>query len=406
MIKSWDCFDTLIGRLKITPESIFDEVGEILGIENFRNLRLNAENRSDKTFAGIYNILSGIDKDIEFATEMKNLFPIVENMSKVQDGDIIVSDMYYSPQEVLQLLRACGLTKDVQVYVTYGGKAQGWIWDTIPNISQIELHTGDNYHSDYTMALKNNIPAHHYTGSEMTDAEKLVYKTDKELAGWMRYVRLSCPYEDETQKYLWTDQANLNAPALALACFEIPDSKLAFAYRGAENWHTICKGFMGGDSIELHSTRDLYFEPTEEFSKYVIENTRDRVIVDLNCSKSSSNYFFNNQKIDYDLFCITGPASEYKEIELPFERHNLSLIGALIDVSDGKFIRKKCENKPEHILPQKEAIKFAAESINKFDIKQNKMLMWQLIKLMRYSNTENLLANYWAIGNNPVEKII
>jgi hypothetical protein len=404
MVKSWDCFDTLIGRLKITPESIFDEVGKILGIDNFAVLRLNAERQSDKTFSGIYSLLPGIDKNIEFDTEIRNLFPIIENMSKVQDGDIIVSDMYYSPEEVLFLLRACGLTKDVKVYVTYGGKANGWVWNTIPESSKIELHTGDNHNSDYVVALQNNIPANHYTGAEMTDAEKLVYETDKDLAGWMRYIRLSCPYKDETQKYLWVDQANLNAPVLALACLELSDSKLAFAYRGAENWHTIYKGFIGGDSIELHSTRDLYFEPTEGFSKYVIENTRDRLVVDLNCGKSSSNHFFHNQNLNYDLFCITGPASEYKEIELPFERHNLSLIGALIDVVDSKFIRKECENIPEYIIPQKEAIKFAAESISKFKINKNKLLMWQLIKKMRDSDTEKLLFNYWAVGNNPVEK--
>jgi predicted HAD superfamily hydrolase len=165
---SWDCFDTLVARRFFEPTSIFDEVGKRLNIPNFKKMRIAAERTSDGTYDGIYRNLPGIDAMVEFQVELEHCFGIVENINKVQDGDIIVSDMYFNSDQVLKILINCGLKKQVSITVTAGGKKKGWVWDTIP---RPELHIGDNEHSDVFSPTQKSIPAKLYTGYKFNDLE-------------------------------------------------------------------------------------------------------------------------------------------------------------------------------------------------------------------------------------------
>jgi predicted HAD superfamily hydrolase len=210
-MNSWDCFDTLVARRFVEPYTIFEEVGRRLGIEKFSKLRRWAEKNSDRTYEGIYKNLPNIDSNIEFQVELEHCFGIVENINKVQDGDIIVSDMYLTKDQIRQILISCGLKKDVEIYVTPDGKHRGTIWSSLP---KIDLHVGDNLRSDVESPRSYGITAEHYTGHQFNETEKFVSDFDFELACWMRYVRLQCPYS-RGDKLFWLDQSNLNLPVLA-----------------------------------------------------------------------------------------------------------------------------------------------------------------------------------------------
>ena len=96
-------------------------------------------------------------KEIEIITEINNIMPIMSNINKVKDGDILVSDMYLSKNDIKRLLNSAGFNKNVIIYVTPGGKSSGTIWKKLLDVYNINSHTGDNEHSDINMAKQNNI---------------------------------------------------------------------------------------------------------------------------------------------------------------------------------------------------------------------------------------------------------
>jgi hypothetical protein len=104
---SWDFFDTLMGRAAgHEPWRVFEAVGGAAYVR----IRQEAERRSDKTWAGIFDQVREITgwtaarveqlKRDEWAAEVAGAFPIAENVARVRPGDRIVSDTYFSTLQV------------------------------------------------------------------------------------------------------------------------------------------------------------------------------------------------------------------------------------------------------------------------------------------------------------------
>jgi hypothetical protein len=410
---SWDCFDTLIARKYVYPYTIFDEVGKRLKIPNFKQMRIEAEKTSNGTYDDIYNRLPGIDKTVELEVEKEHLFPIAENMSNVKDGDIIVSDMYLSVEQVTDLLKSCGLTKDVKVYVTWGGKWDGWIW---PTIEHPDLHVGDNIRSDVEVPIKFGIKASFYTKHELNNLEKEVYQTDVELACWMRYIRLSCPY-DAAKQLLWTDQSNFNIPTLALASFELPNAPLAFTYRTSANWLSIYNAIIGGSAKVYQTSRECYAKASNEFIEYfkkeIIED--EFTVVDVQGSGKSLESFLSRTDLPSpNIIYLTGPVSsnytcitrdisnfdEWLTVKTDAcEKLNLLGIGAISSWDSEGIKRLPCEHDLEVVTIQQEAISVAVQSANKFKIKPNKELLLVLLEKMNSCFTNQILSHNWTTDN-------
>jgi FkbM family methyltransferase len=412
---SWDCFDTLIARRYIHPYTIFDEVGKRLGIpsEKFRRIRIKAEEYSNGTYDDIYNHLPGIDKNIELEVEKEHLFPIVENINAVKDGDIIVSDMYLTVEQVTELLKSCGLNKDVKIYVTWGGKAHGWIWD---KVGHVDLHVGDNFISDVEVPKRYNIKTKFYTGHEMTDLEKKVYEVDTELACWMRYIRLSSPYKG-VENLIWNDQADLNIPMLALASLELPQKPLAFTYRTSANWLSIYQAVVGGNAKAYQTSRACYYSASPEFVKHFRKEilAEQRTIIDVQGCGRSIDFFISKHNLPTPgVIYLTGPVaekftslvrnlSEFDEwMSLKTdasEKLNLLDIGAIEKWDSDGIKRLPCENNPRIVKIQQDAVKVATESAKYFKIKQNKNLLLMLLEKINNCITNDLVSITWTLDN-------
>lgn len=384
-MNSWDCFDTLVARRFVHPHTIFDEVGKRLNIENFTNLRKRAEDASDKSYQGIYKNLTNIDPSIEFGVELEHCFGITENMNKVQNGDIIVSDMYLNEDQIRQILISCGLDKDVKIYVTPNGKSSGNIWKTLP---KIDLHTGDNHRSDIESSNRFGIKSSLYTDWALNDIEQLVYHQDQHLACWMRYVRLRCPYLNE-QKTLWEDQSNFNLPVLALASLELPDKMIAFNFRDCVFWKPLYEEITGKISKRVDTSRLCYADASVEFSKYLLNEISGCVLVDLQgTGRSPKNFFKYPQEIIYicgdvvqPFFSISGKISDC------IEKHNCSSEGTLIEWNERGPIRKDCEHSNTIVEVQQNAMLCAIESAKYFNIKKNKSLLIDILHKMKGNYT-------------------
>lgn len=220
-VNSWDCFDTLIGRNLIKPQSIFNIVGERIGDPNFTEKRIRAEKINGSTYEEIYQNLPGIDKNLELEEELKNCYPIVENMKKVKDGDYIISDMYLPKDFIHEMLKKCGLNKDVKIIVSKNGKHNGKIWKELRN--NINEHTGDNIISDVKNPLLQGIKANFFLEQEMNPPEKDLWEINKSLCGFSRKLRLINPNFYAEEKWIhskgffkktygnhWYEQLNIN----------------------------------------------------------------------------------------------------------------------------------------------------------------------------------------------------
>jgi hypothetical protein len=385
-MKSWDCFDTLIARRFIQPSTVFEEVGRRLGIENFSKIRRQAEKNSNKTYEGIYKNLSTIDPNIEFQVELEHCFGIVENMNRVQDGDIIVSDMYLTENQIRQLLISCGLKKDIKIYVTPDGKHRGTIWSSLP---KIDLHVGDNFRSDVESPREHGITAEHYTEHQFNDVESFVSELDYDLACWMRYVRLQCPYSG-IDKLFWLDQSNLNLPVLALASLELPNKPIAFTYRDSVYWHPLYEAITGKSAKRLDASRVCYYNPSLEFERYILNQTKNYVIADLQGTGKSVKSFFkeNLSEVIYICGIVEDPCISLEKIGGDsIERHNCSSLGTLIGWNSSGAVRAECEHNSHIIEIQSSAMTISANSAKFFRIKKNKELLSNLIQRMRKNFT-------------------
>lgn len=201
-IISYDMFDTLIFRYCNEPHLIFNIIQEKVENPNYKEHRCNAEHVTYTTcnngnIDAIYDTMkrlynyddATIDyyKKTEIETEIENIYPNNELFLKLKENDIIVSDMYLKEEHLRSILKKCVEhnkniygnevyhvnIKNVKIYVSSGGKALGWIWNNITEKNNIKYHIGDNYHSDYEMAIKCGIEAVHYKGTPYSERNNI-----------------------------------------------------------------------------------------------------------------------------------------------------------------------------------------------------------------------------------------
>lgn len=187
-IISFDIFDTLLIRPYITPDSLWDHLGYLYNVDNFKNIRwwafLDAREYycngeiDEVTLEQIYEFIPEEykflkEKEVELEIkvlqqnfEMKQVVDYaIANGKKV----IAISDMYL-PKEVLRkILDKNGYSEISQIYVSSEIKllkGRGKLYEYVLNDLNIDakdiLHIGDNYHSDIEMAQQNGIEAIHY----------------------------------------------------------------------------------------------------------------------------------------------------------------------------------------------------------------------------------------------------
>lgn len=277
--------------------SVFDEMGAKYGLDNFTNRRKAAESRSPNTLDTIYQELA-LDyqwsseqteyyKSAEIAAEVKNCCPVTENINKVKDGDLIVSDMYLPAWAIERILRKNGLSQSVQIFVTTGGKSSGAIW---PHLPAIEAHIGDNYHSDVLSPNAYGIHGVHYTGTLFTELEASVSPS---LGQLMRIVRLANPYPPNSFLHdMWLEQSQLNLPVLILASLELPPGGLAFVMRDCIHLQAIHEAIHGTVNPAFHCSRIAFASGGQDFAEYVRQVAFGRLIVDLQGTGGSISSFW------------------------------------------------------------------------------------------------------------------
>lgn len=369
-MRSWDFFDTLLGRACGEPWRVF----ELLGGEEFKNFRQQAEQKSDKTFAGIYQALRQITnwprakvdalQEQEWEWERRLAFPILENVQGVKTNDLVITDTYFDAQQIRELADRIELPQ-VDIIATYGGKHRGAVWkDLRRSARKVMLHTGDNRHADYEQARRFGFTAAYFRGGETTGLEKtLIAAGHWDVAGLSRCVRLQNPYVRPDLTWgAWNKQAQYNIPLLLLCAARLKH------YVAEHNHKHVW--FLSRDTCLLqrvfaalypeipcatfYASRQTYEQPSESFISYArAAAAKPRALfVDLQGTGRSVRAFCDATKITLPYVYCTMPKRlepfsaalyplEFVGTEL--EVLNYDVEGRVIDVRDGQPVRAHLE---------------------------------------------------------------
>lgn len=394
MTTSWDCFDTLVARRRFNPLTVFDDMGDKLGLENFTQRRKAAESRAPWTLDLIYEELAkdygweedekAYYKEQEILAEIDHCCPVGETIRQVQDGDLVVSDMYLPAWAIEQILHKCGLDKNITVHVSTGGKSSGTIWRSLP---PIEKHIGDNHHSDVTSPQAHGIQGIHFTKTGFTELEQHI---GGDLALLMRIVRLANPYEPGTVLgAMWDEQAQLNIPALVLAALEIPEKGVAFVMRDCVHLQPIHEALHGTVNPSFHCSRLAFLGSSQGLKHHAEKAAMGQTIVDLQGTGNSiTRYWLKEFGELPSLLYVTGTMSHGRLLAPclhdAIERFNSNPLGSI-----GREWpeRLPCEYDKEVLTLQQRAVECAISHLPYFSIAPNLEQLQMLIGLMPGSVT-------------------
>lgn len=188
-IVSFDIFDTLVLRYVSYPYYIFSLIENSLdNAKGFAKRRIEAEknirknNLNEVTLFEIYSelklyytedfLMRAIELEMEYEVALTDVRCDVKDFYDycVTQGKevIIVSDMYLPRECIEKILFKCGVFGYKKLYLSSEVKFQkstGKLYDCIVDDIEVNpseiLHIGDNYNSDYIMAVKRGINAIH-----------------------------------------------------------------------------------------------------------------------------------------------------------------------------------------------------------------------------------------------------
>lgn len=274
---SYDLFDTLIARRGVKNDSALVRLREIYGDLVDRRIALDDGTRSLSqmyTEAGLANEMM----EEEIRLEVDECIPIVKNIERIRDGDLIISDTYFSKEVLKQLLAKAGINKRVGLYSSNLDKYHGKVWSTLSSLPRI--HVGDNEHSDIRMAEENGVPTLLVREFCHTTWEETIESISLPLARFLREVRL----RGSRTKYLTWQQAQQesNVPMLLSAAVLLKrlDREPVFLGRDCQQLSRIFRNLYGSGKY-LPFSRRFALEP-DTARQYLLENVDSRqVIVDL-----------------------------------------------------------------------------------------------------------------------------
>ena len=118
----------------------------------------------------------------------------------------------------MKILNALGFDKNVTIFSSSCGKAKynGSMYEYLKPIYDINLHIGDNQHSDILMAERNNINSKLTSTHKINKTEQFFIDTGySDFAFMLREFRHTNPYPENSKDFLlFDDQISVNIPIL------------------------------------------------------------------------------------------------------------------------------------------------------------------------------------------------
>lgn len=185
-VVSFDVFDTLLNRPFCEPKDVFLFLSKRYDEPEFYQARLNAEkearkklNRVQVTYDELYHCMPSkfhYMKELEAQFEYETIYPQIETKKfydyAIKKGKKVVftTDMYYSQDFLLKLLKKNGYSNSEDIYVSgylrrskYQNTLFPYVVQTLKVKASKVLHIGDNRKSDYLAAKAAGLKAVYIT---------------------------------------------------------------------------------------------------------------------------------------------------------------------------------------------------------------------------------------------------
>lgn len=274
---SFDLFDTLIARRGVEPTSAVEKLRD--RFPDLVDARLRADDGS-MLLPEIY-AKAGLPAEMleeELRLELEESIPIVENIKRLKDGDLVISDTYLPAPFLRELMAKAGISERVGLYASNLDKYHGHAWGNLPEFPA--LHVGDNERSDVSIPTGLGIKTEYYGGGRLTDWERSIGGGTSTMGRLLREVRLASDFRHfPTWRRL---QIEANIPMLLASTVLISglERRPVFLGRDCQMLGRI-HGSLFGNGVYLPFSREFSTD-VEVALKYLSENTvEDDLIIDL-----------------------------------------------------------------------------------------------------------------------------
>ncbi len=309
-MNSFDVFDTLIARRTITTHHVWNVMAREFDLPNFASQR-PAPDDGTKSFLEIYQALVSNGSipaelmkplmDREIALEIEHSYPIQENMDRVSDGDILISDMYLPGSVILQMVRAAGLNRQVTIYQSNADKGKGIVWQKLA-LNPPKLHLGDNEHTDLQQPISYGINAELCSQSKPSQAEEFFLNNDFGNLGFLvREIRLRNSSVEAKNYFDLSCQVNL--PLIFVMLEQLhrkhKDRPIVFLGRDCQLMWRIYNSYYG-TAYYLPFSRKVAYNQPELAARYLKLHTPDNgILVDISSTGETWTFMSNYGDFDF-----------------------------------------------------------------------------------------------------------
>ena len=366
---SFDIFDSLLFRKFQTPYSIFEHIESAHGILDFKSNRIACEDEARRrnprfTYDDIYECMASMYgseasaiKDLELSVEKAHLFPIWENLHKVNpQRDLLISDMYYDACTLKYLLNGYLNMSSERILVSTQGKSTGSMWSYVGKHYNVRCHLGDNTHSDVRMANKFKISSRLTTLTKFTAHEEYVNRALglRQLALLIRFLRLQNQFERESAEHaIWTTYHDVYVPYVYMYNCWIRSQvdgydKIYFCERDMNDAYEMFKCMFddqAGVADSLHCSRFAFTYPSARTRNYFENKFLERrcLLVDMHGTGTSFNTLTNIlRKIrgtkSVFLFSFDGRKHRFSDALVNMNFTNSDFMEKILFNNDGSMI--------------------------------------------------------------------
>lgn len=309
-MNSFDVFDTLIARRTLTTHYVWQQLEQEFNIPAFASQRPIPDDGT-KTFLEVYQALvsSGVISadllkplmDRELALEIAHSYPIQENMDRVNDGDMLISDMYLPASAILQMVRAAGLNRQVTIYQSNADKGKGIVWQKLAQ-NPPDLHLGDNEQTDFKQPISCGINAELCNQSNPSQVEKFLFNNDFNNLGFLiREVRLRNNFVNFKNYFELSCQVNL--PLIFVILEQLhrkhKDRPIVFLGRDCQLMWRIYNSYYG-TAYYLPFSRKIAYNQPELAAKYLkLHTPTNGILVDI--SSTGETWTFMSKYGNFDV---------------------------------------------------------------------------------------------------------
>lgn len=307
-MNSFDVFDTLLARRYITSDPIWDHIEERYSIPGFATARKFADTGARNLYE-IYdelvntNVIDASSRDqlfdLELRLEKEIIFPVQENIDRVSDGDILISDMYLPASAILELVRTVGLTKQVTLYQSNGDKSQGSVYKKFQDVKP-DVHLGDNRHSDYDQAQANGVNSEWYPGTGLNGYESQFNERNMTYTALLcREVRLR---NNTIYRNYFDIACGVNLPWL-LVCAEMihrqyQGRNIVFLGRDCQLMYRIYSAYYGTAYYLPFSRSVAYNQPSDAVNYLLTHSPENPLFVDISSTGGTWAVLQSHGKLD------------------------------------------------------------------------------------------------------------